>query len=174
MKLVRWKRFTWHLNDLPTVALKLPESMQVRPATRDEEQSVVPLVIRAFTLDTTWGDTLKIFRERLELGMHASFAGENVPAIVIAHGPRIIAASVLTSEEEAESNLLSGPCVLPEYCNRGIGSTLLLASLMQLRTAGLANAHAVTKDNVPAAKFVYSKFGSTCAAHEYDSLLAGP
>jgi N-acetylglutamate synthase-like GNAT family acetyltransferase len=174
MKLVRWKRFTWHLNPLPPLAHQLPESLLVRTATREEEKDVTHLVFRAFTLDSTWGDTLKIFRERLELGIHAAFAREAAPAIVVAHGPRIIAASVLNSEEDAESNLLSGPCVLPEYCNRGIGSALLHASLNQLREAGLATAHAVTKDNVPAAKFVYSKFGSTSAAHDYEPLLAGP
>ncbi len=174
MKLVRWKRFTWNLTALPPLAHRLPESLQVRPASRDEEKDVAPLVIRAFTLDTTWGDTLKIFRERLELGMHTAFHSEEVPAIVVVHGPRIIAASVLSSEEDAESNLLSGPCVLPEYTNRGTGSALLHYSLIRLREAGLTAAHAVTKDNVPSAKFVYSKFGSTSAAYDYEPLVAGP
>jgi N-acetylglutamate synthase-like GNAT family acetyltransferase len=173
MKLVRWKRFTWNLTTLAPLAHKMPESLQVRPASRDEEKDVTPLVIRAFTLDSTWGDTLKIFRERLELGMHAAFHREDVPAIVVVHGSRIIAASVLSTEEDAESHLLTGPCVLPEYTNRGTGSALLHFSLVQLREAGLTTAHAVTKDNVPAAKFVYSKFGSTAAAHEYEPLLAG-
>ncbi len=174
MKLVRWKRFTWNLHTLPPLAHQLPDSLQARASSRDEEKDVMHLVFRAFTLDSTWGDTLKIFRERLELGIHAAFSRENVPAMVVAHGPRIIAASVLSSEEDAEGHLLSGPCVLPEYCNRGIGSALLHISLNQLREAGLATAHAVTKDNVPAAKFVYSKFGSTSVEHDYEPLLAGP
>jgi ribosomal protein S18 acetylase RimI-like enzyme len=173
MKLVRWKRFTWNLTTLPALAHKLPESLQVRHASRDDEKDVANLVIRAFTLDSTWGDTLKLFRERLELGMHAAFHRENVPAIVVAHGPRIIAASVLSTEVDAEGHLLSGPCVLPEYTNRGTGSALLHLSLHALRDAGLTSAHAVTKDNGPAAKFVYSKFGSTSAAHEYEPLFAG-
>lgn len=174
MKLVRWKRFTWNLQTLPSLAHKLPDSLQARAAARDEEKDVAHLVFRAFTLDTTWGDTLKIFRERMELGIHAAFAGENAPAIVVAHGPRIIAASVLSTEEDAESNLISGPSVLPEYCNRGIGSALLHLSLKSLQEAGLTTAHAVTKDNVPAAKFVYTKFGSTAVQHDYEALLARP
>ena len=76
MKLVRWKRFTWNLTALPPLAHQMPESLQVRPATREEEKDVTTLVFRAFTLDTTWGDTLKIFRERMELGMQAAFARE--------------------------------------------------------------------------------------------------
>ena len=173
MKLVRWKRFTWNLTALPPLATNLPDYFLVRGVSRDEEKAVAHVVFTAFTLDTTWSDTLKIFRERLELGVHAAFARENVPAIIVAHGPRIIAASVLSTELDAENNLISGPCVLPEYSNRGIGSALLHHSLKQLSEAGLNTAHAVTKENVPAAKFVYPKFGSTGLAHDYEPVLAG-
>ena len=172
MKLVRWKRFTWNLTTLPPLAHHLPDSLQVRGVTRDEEKGVAHVVFTAFSLDSTWSDTLKLFRDRLEAGVRLAFARENVPAIVVAHGPRIIAASVLSSEADAESNLISGPSVLPEYCNRGIGSVLLHHSLVQLREGGLTTAHAVTKENVPAAKFVYVKFGSTAVAHDYEPVLA--
>lgn len=172
MKLVRWKRFSWNLTTLPPQSHKLPGSLQVRPASRDDEKDVAHLVIRTFTLDSTWADTLKTFHERLELGMHTAFHRENVPAVVVVHGPRIIAASVLSTEIDAESHLLTGPCVLPEYTNRGIGSALLHLSLAQLHDAGLTTAHAVTKENGPAAKFVYSKFGSTTAEHDFEPLFA--
>lgn len=174
MRLVRWKRFTWNLHTLPPPSSKLPGYLQVRPATRQDEKGVTHLVFTAFTLDTTWSDSLKTFRERLELGLHYAFAREDVPALVVAHGPRIIAASVLSSEADAENNLVSGPCVLPEYCSRGIGSGLLHLSLNQLRETGLGTAHAVTKENAPAAKFVYPKFGSISALHDHEPLLAGP
>ena len=173
MKLVRWKRFTWNLTTLPPLAHKLPEALQIRGSTRDEEKAVAHVVFTAFSLDMTWSDTLKLFRDRLEAGVRLAFARENVPAIIVAHGPRIIAASVLSTEEDAESNLITGPCVLPEYSNRGIGSALLHQSLLQLREGGLSTAHAVTKENVPAAKFVYPKFGSTAVAHDYEPVLAG-
>jgi len=174
MRLVRWKRFTWNLHTLPPPAHQLPGYLQVRPAGRDDEKGVTHLVFTAFTLDATWSDSLKTFREWLELSLHSAFAREDLPALVVAHGPRIIAASVLHSEADAESHLISGPCVLPEYCNRGIGSTLLHLSLSQLREAGLATAHAVTKENAPAAKFVYPKFGSITTEHDPEPQLAGP
>jgi GNAT superfamily N-acetyltransferase len=173
MKLVRWKRFTWNLTTLPPLAHNLPGHFQVRGVSREEEKGVAHVVFTAFSLDSTWSDTLKVFRDRLELSVHTAFARENVPAIVVAHGPRIIAASVLSSEVDAETNLVSGPCVLPEYCNRGIGSALLHFSLLQLHEAGLSVAHGVTKENVPAAKFVYPKFNSIVAAHDYEPVLAG-
>jgi predicted N-acetyltransferase YhbS len=58
-----------------------------------------------------------------------------VPALVICHGQRIIGASALSTEMDAENHLLSGPCVLMEYRNRGLGTALLYYSLKQLRTA---------------------------------------
>jgi ribosomal protein S18 acetylase RimI-like enzyme len=74
----------------------------------------------------------------------------------------------MTLAEDCESNLLSGPCILPEYRNRGIGSTLLHSSLAFLRDAGLARASGVTKEGVPAAKFIYTKFNSTGAPYDFE------
>ena len=76
------------------------------------------------------------------------------------HGTRIIGASLLDPDPEAESNLVTGPCILNEYRSRGIGTALLYLSLRALRDAGLSEARALTKGNVPAAKFVYTKFES--------------
>ncbi len=173
MKLVRWKRFTWTLSNLPALESKLPASFHFRAATRDEETVVHHVVFTAFSLDMTWSDTLKVFRERLEMNVKQAFEREGVPAIVVSHGPRIIGASVLNAEAGGENNLLSGPCILPEYCNRGIGTALLHCSLRQLREAGLETAAGVTKENVPSAKFVYPKFGSSAAAHAYEPMLVG-
>ena len=173
MKLVRWKRFTWNLKTLPALESKLPAYFTFRAATREEERIVNHLVFTAFSMDMTWNDTLKVFRERLEFTVKHCFEREGVPAIVVSHGPRIIAASVLSAEAGGENNLVSGPCVLPEYCNRGLGTALLHCSLRQLREAGLDSASGVTKENVPSAKFIYPKFGSTGAAYDYEPMMVG-
>ena len=94
-----------------------------------------------------------------------------IPGLVLTHGPRIIAASVLNTEVDADSHLVSGPCVLSEYCNRGLGTALLHASLLQLREAGLTKAAAITKENTAAGKFVYRKFGAESASCEYSPAL---
>jgi hypothetical protein len=101
-----------------------------------------------------------------------AFQRESLPAIVITHGPRIIATSVLNTDPAADSNLVSGPCVLVEYCNRGLGTALLHASLQQLSEAGLTQAAGITKENSAACKFIYPKFGSTSAPCEYTAPLA--
>ena len=172
MKLVRWKRFTWQIKQLPPLEQKLPAHFIIRPATREEAKAVVHVVVTAFSLDSTWSDTLNLFRDRLEMQLDLAFQRESFPALVITHGPRIIAASVLHTEMEADSNLISGPCVLTEYCNRGLGSSLLHASLRQLGEVGLEQASAITKENSTACKFLYPKFGSVGLPCEYVPALA--
>jgi hypothetical protein len=172
MKLVRWKRFTWQTQKLPPLENKLPSHFIVRPAAREEVRAVAHVVLTAFSLDSTWSDTLNLFRDRLEMQLDMSFQREALPALVITHGPRIIATSALNTDPGADSNLVSGPCVLAEYCNRGLGSALLHASLKQLKEAGLEQAAGITKEHSTACKFIYPKFGSVSAPCEYALALA--
>ena len=172
MKLVRWKRFTWQTEKLPPLDQKLPAHFITRPATREEARAVAHVVITAFSLDSTWSDTLNQFRDRLEMQLDLAFQRETFPALVITHGPRIIGTSVLNTDTEADSNLISGPCVLSEYCNRGLGTVLLHASLKQLSESGLAQVVGITKENTTTCKFLYRKFGSENAPCDYAPALA--
>jgi len=89
--------------------------------------------------------------------------------LIVAHGARIIGASALAIEPEAQNHLLTGPCVSMEYRNRGLASALLTQSLLTLRDAGLPIARGVTKQGSPAAQFIYPKLGSVCAPPETKS-----
>jgi ribosomal protein S18 acetylase RimI-like enzyme len=173
MKLVRWKRFTWDLTKLSPLANPLPANFAFREAPREDAKVVINTVMTSFMLDSAWSDVLNLFRDRLEMQLDLAFQRESLPAIVITHGVRIIAASVISTEIDGESNLISGPCVLSEYGNRGLGTALLLQSLRMLRKAGLDRAAAITKESVTACKFVYPKFGSTNQAHDYEPQLIG-
>ena len=161
MKLVRWRRFIWDVSKLPTHKAALPNHYNLRAAERDELRTIRNVIFSAFSLDTSWSDTFITFREMLDTQLELAFSKEAVPALVITHGQRIIAASALNSEIDAETHLTSGPCVLVEYRNRGLGSTLLHASLLQLQKAGLTRCTGICKDTAPTSKFVYPKFGST-------------
>ena len=172
MKLVRWKRFTWNLAALPPLAHPLPDPYIVRPAARDEARLVSHVVFTALTLDSAWCDTLQLFRDRLAALIDQAFAREAAPALVIMHGPRIIAASVISTEPDAETHLISGPCVLVEYGNRGLGTALLHHTLGLLQSSSLTHASAVTKDNSPACKFVYPKFGSASTDCDFAQPMA--
>jgi N-acetylglutamate synthase-like GNAT family acetyltransferase len=171
MKLMRWRRFIWDLTKLPSLEYSMPTHYHLRVATREELRLVSPVISSAFSLDTAWSDTFFTFRERLDQQLEQAFARESIPALLVTHGQRIIGASALNTDMDAETNLISGPCVAVEYRNRGLGTALLHASLKQLKNAGLPRAKGICKDTAPATKFVYPKFGSTDEPHELEPLV---
>jgi len=173
MKLVRWMRFTWDLPKLPAVKNELESHYHIRVATHDDEKSVRSVISSAFSLDMNWSDTLKSLRENFEAQIDRVFVEKEVPCMVVSHGARIIGASALDLTREAENHLLSGPCILSEYRNRGLGTLLLQHSLQLLRDSGLDKAHGITKSNVPAAKFIYPKFNSVSTPYDFEPELAG-
>jgi predicted N-acetyltransferase YhbS len=172
MKLVRWKRFAWDLTKLPEFESRLSSAYSIRAAARDEEKTVNNVIFAAFRLDTAWGDSLNQARGLMESQLASSFAHRTVPCLVVTHGTRIIAASALNLTDDAPFHLISGPCVLSEYRNRGIGTTLLHESLEHLKGAGIRTAYGISKESVPASRFVYSKFGSVSNDYDYQALMA--
>jgi N-acetylglutamate synthase-like GNAT family acetyltransferase len=110
-------------------------------------------------------------QEWMEARMDEVFAHKVAPCLVVTHGTRVIGASPLDPNKEAECHLVSGPCVLNEYRNRGIGTELLFQSLSALREAGFETVRAITKSNVPVAKFVYTKFNSVSEPWEFEPVL---
>jgi N-acetylglutamate synthase-like GNAT family acetyltransferase len=172
MKLVRWTRFTWDLAKLPAEGRVLDVHYHIRPVTREEEKTVRAVIWSSFALDMNWSDTLKTMKDWLEVRLDEVFEHKVVPCLVVTHGSRIIGASPLDPDPEAECHLVSGPCMLNEYRNRGIGTELLFQSLQALRETGFERARAITKGNVPVAKFVYTKFNSVSEPWEFEPVLA--
>jgi N-acetylglutamate synthase-like GNAT family acetyltransferase len=158
---------------LPAEGAVLPEHYYIRPVTRDEEKTVRAVISSSFALDMNWSDTLKTMQEWMEARLDEVFAHKVAPCLVVTHGTRVIGASPLDPNKEAECHLVSGPCVLNEYRNRGIGTELLFQSLSALREAGFETARAITKSNVPVAKFVYTKFNSVSEPWEFEPVLEG-
>jgi predicted N-acetyltransferase YhbS len=171
MKMVRWKRFTWDLSNLPPAEPSLPGQFVVRNAIKEDAKAAQEVIFSAFSLDAAWSDTLKVFSAKLEWQLDGAFSRPAPSVLVITHGQRIIAASLLSTEPDAENHFLSGPCVRSEYRSRGLGSALLYESLRYLHQAGLPRALAICKEMAPTSKFVYPKFGSTSAPYEYDPSL---
>jgi hypothetical protein len=172
MKLVSWTRFTWELATLPAEGGLLEAHYHIRPVTKDEEKTVRAVIASSFALDMNWSDTLKTMKDWLEAKLDEVFSHKVAPCLVVTHGTRVIGASALDPNREAESHLISGPCMLNEYRNRGIGSQLLYQSLHALREVGFEKARAITKSNVPVAKFVYTKFNSVGEPWEFEPVLA--
>jgi predicted N-acetyltransferase YhbS len=174
MKLVRWTRFTWDLAVLPEEGGVLQPHYHIRPIAREEEKIVRAVIASAFALDMNWSDTLKTMKDWLEAKLDEIFGHKAVPCLVVTHGSRIIGASAVDPNRESECHFVTGPCILNEYRNRGIGSELLFQSLNALREAGFEKARAISKSNVPVSKFVYTKFNSVAEPCEFEPELARP
>lgn len=167
MTLVRWKRFTWELQKVPERGASSLPSFLVKAAAREDERAASDVILNALMLDNGWGNNFRSFRQMLEAQLDAAFDRPPVPVVTVRHGQRIIAASLLCMEADAETHLISGPCVLAEYRNRGIGSALLQESLRTLLAGGLTRAHAICLDRSSVEKFVYRKFGSVSEPCEF-------
>jgi hypothetical protein len=162
MKRSSWKLFSWNLTLLNEEPVPLPHGLIVSPASKADESTILALVERSFTTDAQWTGSYGPISEALHARIHEAFRSQNFPALTILHGPRIIAAASFSTEADAENHLFCGPCVLPEYRSRGLGSALLLESLRTLRNLDLHVARALCKDGTTASKFVYPKFRSVC------------
>ena len=189
MKLVRWTRFAWDLTRLAPVYPAIDSHYRLRPATGEDEKVVRSVVFSSFTLDQNWNFVLREIRDQLEASLDSVFhdrqarpdrrhsrqepfdPGER-SCLVITHGSRIIAVSALSPNQESENHLLTGPCILMEYRNRGLATALVAQSLVTLRDAGIATAFGLTKQNSPTAQFVYTKFGSHSEPYETHPHLA--
>lgn len=166
MKLTNWVRFTWDLRAFEAPQSDLPSHYIVRRALRTEEEVVRKAVFSAFSLDSDWSDSLNRIWPTLNEQLENTFKSKEPKCLVLTHGTRVIGASVLSTETDAIYQFISGPCILVEYRNRGLGTVLLAASLSMLKENGLDSATGITKKSIPAAKFVYHKFGGVSESYE--------
>lgn len=171
MKLVRWVRFEWDLKGLPETGPALESCYRLRPAVRAEQAAVRDALFSAFALDSDWNDTLFSMRAMFELQVTRTFEDRQLPCLLLTSGARVVGASILSFDPQEANHLVSGPAILNEYRNRGLGAALLYQSLAALRAAGLERAFGLTKANVPTAKFLYSKYDSIQSPVDLESDL---
>ena len=156
----RWNRYQWEtttLVDFPP--LKNPFS--VRSASPEEKEEVTYVALRSLQMNTEWNDDVVSATNFIKKGIEIAFKSESNPAaVVIAHGQRLIGVSLFDARLEAPFHLVSGPWVLMEYRNRGLGSALLHATLAGLSERGITTVSGVTRAKTVAARYIYPKFGS--------------
>ena len=161
-----WKLFSWNLATLTEEPQPLPHGLLLRVAAKAEEPIIQSLVTRSFSTDAQWTGSYSRIADSLQDRIHEAFRSQPSPALVIHHGPRIIAASCFSTETDADNHLYCGPCVLPEYRSRGLASTLLLESLRLLKNMHIHVARGVCKEGTTASKFVYPKFRSVSDVYD--------
>src|SRR5438477_12412528 len=112
MKLLNWVRFTWDLNTLPSAGLELPQHYQISPATKEDENEVRKVLSSSFLLDPAWNPAIAEVMQTLQSWLDRAFVAEENTCLALRHGLRIIGASVLCLDPDAENHLAPGPCIL--------------------------------------------------------------
>jgi len=171
MKLSNWIRFTWDLTQLPTFETALGEHYEIGTATVDDAMELRKIISSSFVLDPMWSPDLQEVTEKIETWLERAFASPDSIFLALRHGTRIIGAAVLSTQPDADMQLIPGPCISMEYRNRGFGTRLLEQALTRLREAGLPQATGVAKENVPVSKFLYPKFNATSSPYDFTPLV---
>ena len=149
-------RFSWSTSAIGTLA---GSGDLIRPATREEGDEVLRMLLLAFSMDSDWNDGFSRVETWVRDAVARLFNDEEPLCLVIPKGNRLVAASLLDPSPGADIHLVSGPSVLMEYRNRGIGTRLLHASLDALRERGLPTVTGLTRRKSVGARHVYQKFG---------------
>jgi len=167
--MISWICFEWELASLELSAPSVPP-LVLRAAESGQEETTLKVLLSAFAMDTAWGDISRRLEEGMVHYVKQAFDRPDPSCIVALHGQRVIGASLLDPNPDAGNHLLSGPMILHEYRNRGVGSGLLAASLIFLRDKGLTKARGVTRANSTVSRFVYPKFSSVQTPYNQDPL----
>lgn len=168
-----WLRFTWQLDKVSPLPLgSLKE--EIRPAKREEGEDVLGVLLLSLSMDSSWNDSLAKVENYLRASIARIFNEEVPLCFVIQKGNRLVAASLLDPEPVSGIHLVSGPAVLSEYRNRGLGTHLLGHSLAALAGKGLVSATGITRINTPAARHVYPKFGGVSESVQFSSEALRP
>jgi GNAT superfamily N-acetyltransferase len=156
--MISWLCFEWKTGG-PLKGEVPFKPLVIRPAQKSEEDGIAKAIKSAFSMDSAWGDVSRPLAERVAQGIEKAFSRDEPACVVLAHGTRVIGASVLEIDPDAHNHLISGPCILHEYRNRGLASGLLAASLSFLHEKNVAVARGLTRANSIPARFIYPKFG---------------
>ena len=172
MKLLKWVRFSWDLTKLSSEVLALPKHYQISPAKKEDETELRKVLSSSFLLDPAWNPAIAEVMQTLQSWLDRAFASDGCTCLALRHGTRIIGASILSLDPDAESHLVPGPCILMEYRNRDFGTHLLERSLNLLREGGLARAIGLARELAPVTKFLYPKFNGVVLPQSNPVLLA--
>jgi GNAT superfamily N-acetyltransferase len=157
MKPIRWLSFTWDLTKVDLPELTVPRHYRVGQAGAEAQEELQRVIKRSLALDPSWNATLPEVSATVMASIARASAIESTLSLTLQHGTRIIGGTLLAPLVSAPEHLVPGPCILMEYRNRGLGTLLLVTALRQLRDAGVTRPCAITRENSPAARFLYSK-----------------
>ncbi|HET9418811.1 MAG TPA: hypothetical protein VFO30_05675, partial [Chthoniobacterales bacterium] len=112
MKHSSWIRFQWDLSAFPANGSPLPPRYQIAPASGHDVEQLRKLFSTAFTLDSTWNAAVDEVLATVQMWLERAFASRTSTCLALRHCTRIIGASVVLGEPEADNHLTPGPCIL--------------------------------------------------------------
>jgi GNAT superfamily N-acetyltransferase len=172
MKPLTWIQFSWDLSAFSDADLGLPKHYEIAPVNPADETELRKVFSSAFLLDPAWNPAIAETMQTIQPWLDRVFGSGTSTCLALRHGTRIIGTTAVSTDPDADSHLIPGPCVLMEYRNRGFGTALLKASFQRLREAGIAKAIAITRAGAPVTKFLYPKFGGVASVVNMSALLA--
>ena len=159
MKKTGWVNFVWDLAGDELSAITTPRRYRLSLVKAAEREQLQAVIEKSFALDPGWNAALHMIDAQVRSSTAAAFDSESANWLALQHGARIVGGTLLLmTDPDAPAQLVPGPCILMEYRNRGLGTLLLCSALRHLRDAGMIRACAKTRENSPAARFLYPKF----------------
>ena len=154
-------RFEWDLGKVPVQLLPLPGKHEIKVQANPVVETLWDAMQRSFLNESAWMVNLESHLDP----MRKKIFPEGKPLVgmdilVLQHGLRVVGVSAVLAVAGVGPQLLSGIVMEYEYQRRGLGSALLLASLRHCADKGLEKASVVTRVGVPAARYLYTKFGA--------------
>lgn len=151
--------FHWDLSKLPAESDCIAKPFVIRTAEKQDFSTALRVIRSSYELDPDWSGCGHHIEEVILPSVKKTFDEETF-CLLVQHGIRVIGASAYCVSPEAHGvHLVSGPCVLSEYRNRGIGAAVLGATLKALQSHGVKEAVGFARPNTVSSKFLYSKFG---------------
>jgi len=167
-------RFEWDLAKVPSLPAPLPPKHEIKVQANPEVESLWDAMQRSFLNESAWMVSLESHLDP----MRKKIFPEGKPLVgmdilVLQHGLRVVGVSAVLPLAGEGPQLLSGIVMEYEYQRRGLGSALLLASLRHCADKGLEKASVLTRVGVPAARYLYPKFGGRSTLIESGVVAVG-
>ena len=167
-------RFEWDLAKVPSLPAPLPPKHEIKVQANPEVESLWDAMQRSFLNESAWMVSLESHLDP----MRKKIFPEGKPLVgmeilVLQHGMRVVGVSAVMALAGQGTQLLSGIVMEYEYQRRGLGSALLLASLHHCANKGREKASVLTRVGVPAARYLYPKFGGLSTLIESGVVAVG-
>jgi len=153
-------KYEWQAANVPSLDTEIPPPLRLAEYSEFEPSKLIQAAEKACGSDTSLGAPPSYFKEYFEAIAELIESKDTVfDAVCLAHGSRVVGVSLLHCNEDAPIHLVTGPCVLMEYCGRGLSSVLFTRSLQLLKDKGLTQIRGICTVKSRIHRYLYPKFG---------------